>query len=90
MRQDQLTKESQQCDHGYFFGTTCEACEVERRLVDYAFAIRQWTLCSSRRRSWKSGEHCVHCEPMRAIIEGIEKQPGICLLPIHPHYGDCV
>lgn len=26
MRQSQLTKEAEKCDHGYYFGTTCEPC----------------------------------------------------------------
>ena len=29
MRQDQLKKESEKCDHGYFFGATCELCALE-------------------------------------------------------------
>lgn len=28
MRQSQLTKEAQKCDHGYYFGTTCEYCQL--------------------------------------------------------------
>ena len=29
MRQSQLTRESQKCDHGLYFGTTCEKCEAD-------------------------------------------------------------
>jgi hypothetical protein len=29
VRQDQLKKEDQKCDHGYFFGATCEMCALE-------------------------------------------------------------
>ncbi|KKM17266.1 hypothetical protein LCGC14_1677500 [marine sediment metagenome] len=28
MRQSQLNEEAQKCDHGYFFGTTCEYCQL--------------------------------------------------------------
>lgn len=28
MRQDQLKQESEKCDHGLFFGTTCEHCRI--------------------------------------------------------------
>lgn len=28
MRQDQLTQEAEKCDHGFFFGTTCEHCQL--------------------------------------------------------------
>jgi hypothetical protein len=30
MLQHELTAERQKCDHGYFFGTTCEYCMLQR------------------------------------------------------------
>lgn len=28
MRQSKLTKQAQKCDHGHYFGTTCECCQL--------------------------------------------------------------
>lgn len=29
-RQDQMTRETQVCPHGFYFGTTCVACKLEQ------------------------------------------------------------
>lgn len=41
MRQDELTKESQKCDHGYYFGSTCETCML-MRLAHAVGAYSKW------------------------------------------------
>lgn len=35
MRQDRLTREEQKCHHGYYFGTTCEACAAEKAMPGF-------------------------------------------------------
>lgn len=30
MLQHQLTSQEEKCDHGYYFGTTCERCIIQR------------------------------------------------------------
>lgn len=48
MRQDQLTRESQKCDHGFAFGTTCEKCEIARLKESIAELVEQIEVARDR------------------------------------------